>query len=408
MAKLTIEDLGNSGELSGKRVLMRVDFNVPLDEKRNITSDKRITASLPSIKYVIEKKGRLILMSHLGRPKGKKAPEFSLDVVAKKLSELLGKEVKFAADCIGPEVKKMADSLKDGDVMLLENLRFYKEEEGNDPGFAKKLAELGEVYINDAFGTAHRAHASTEGVCKYIKKCAAGFLMQKELQFLGQILTNPERPFLAILGGAKVSDKIMVIENLLNKVNSLIIGGGMAYTFLKAQSKEIGNSLCENDKLDTAKDIIKKALDKNVAIYLPIDHIVAKRPKDVPDFIESLKKAEYKEVMRDTIDEGWEGVDIGPMTIEKFRNVIKKSKTIFWNGPMGVFEVEQFAKGTLEIGKAMAESGAVTVVGGGDSASALKKLKLTDKMTHVSTGGGASMEFMEGIELPGVAALTNK
>jgi 3-phosphoglycerate kinase len=408
MAKLTIEDLGNSGELSGKRVLMRVDFNVPLDEKRNITSDKRITASLPSIKYVIEKKGRLILMSHLGRPKGKKAPEFSLDVVAKKLSELLGKEVKFAPDCIGPEVKKMADSLKDGDVMLLENLRFYKEEEGNDPGFANKLAELGEVYINDAFGTAHRAHASTEGVCKYMKKCAAGFLMQKELQFLGQILTNPARPFLAILGGAKVSDKIMVIENLLNKVNSLIIGGGMAYTFLKAQSKEIGNSLCENDKIDTAKDIIKKALDKNVAIYLPIDHIVAKRPAGIPDFIESLKKAEYKEVMRDTIDEGWEGVDIGPMTIEKFKNVIKKSKTIFWNGPMGVFEVEQFSKGTLEIGKAMAESGAVTVVGGGDSASALKKLKLTDKMTHVSTGGGASMEFMEGRELPGVAALTNK
>ncbi len=405
MAKLSIEDIG--GELKGKRVLMRVDFNVPLDSARNITSDKRIVASLPSIKYVIEKGGRLILASHLGRPKGV-TPEFSLDVVAKKLSELLGKEVKFVKDCVSEEAKKTAKELKDGDILLLENVRFYKEEEKNDPEFAKKLAELGEIYINDAFGTAHRAHASTEGVCKFMKKCAAGFLMNKELKFLGQLLDNPAKPFIAILGGAKVSDKIMVIENLLNIVDGIIIGGGMAYTFLKAQSKEVGNSLVEKDKIDTAKDVLKKALDKNVAIYLPIDHVVAKVRPAGTDFIEGLKSAEFKEVMRDTIDDGWEGVDIGPMTIEKFRNVIMKAKTIFWNGPMGVFEVDQFAKGTLGVAKALAESGAVTVVGGGDSASALKKLKLTDKMTHVSTGGGASMEFMEGTELPGVAALTNK
>ena len=406
MAKLTIEDI--SGELKGKKVLMRVDFNVPLDANRVITSDKRISASLPSIKFVIEKGGKLILMSHLGRPKGKKTPEFSLDVVAVKLSELLGKPVKFAHDCIGDEVKKMADSLNDGDVMLLENLRFYKEEEGNDPEFSKKLASLGEIYINDAFGTAHRAHASTAGVCKYIKKCAAGFLMEKELKFLGKLLSKPEKPFIAILGGAKVSDKIMVIENLLNIVDGIIIGGGMAYTFLKAKGRQIGDSLCENDKVNTAKEILKKALDKNVSIYLPIDHIVAKLPQGDGDFMEKLKKAEYKEVLVDDIDDGWEGVDIGKNTIEKFSNVIAKSKTIFWNGPMGVFEVDQFSKGTLGIAQAMAASGAVTVVGGGDSASALKKLKLTDKMTHVSTGGGASMEFMEGIELPGVAALTNK
>jgi len=397
MAKLSIEDLKN--ELKGKRVLMRVDFNVPLDEQRNITSDKRIVASLPSIKYVIENRGKLILMSHLGRPKGGPAPEFSLDVVAKKLSELLGKEVKFVRDCIGPEVEKEVANLKEGDVLLLENVRFYKGEEKNDPEFAKKLASLGELYINDAFGTAHRAHASTEGVCKYMKKCAAGFLMNKELQYLGQLLANPQRPFIAILGGAKVSDKIKVIDNLLNIVDGLIIGGGMAYTFLKAQGKQIGNSICDEKDIPFAKEALKKAIDKGIPIYLPIDHIVAKEFKE---------DAESMEVLRDSIDEGWQGMDIGPNTIEKFKNVILKAKTIFWNGPMGVFEFEKFSKGTLEIGKAIAESGAISVVGGGDSASALKKLKLTDKMTHVSTGGGASLEFMEGTELPGVAALTNK
>jgi 3-phosphoglycerate kinase len=406
MAKLTIEDL--AGDLKGKKVLMRVDFNVPLDEKRIITSDKRISAALPSINFVIEKGGKLILMSHLGRPKGKKAPEFSLDVVAVKLSELLGKPVKFAPDCIGDAVNKMADSLKDGEVMLLENLRFYKEEEANDPEFAKKLASIGEIYINDAFGTAHRAHASTEGVCKYMKKCAAGFLMEKELKFLGQLLNKPAKPFIAILGGAKVSDKIMVIDNLLNIVDGIIIGGGMAYTFLKAKGREIGDSLCEKDKIQTAKDILKKAIDRDIAIYLPIDHVVAKMEKGAPDFMASLKKAEYKEVLVDSIDDGWEGVDIGKNTIIKFSNVISKSKTIFWNGPMGVFEIDQFSKGTLGVAQAIADSGAVSVVGGGDSASAVKKLKLADKMTHVSTGGGASMEFMEGVELPGVAALTNK
>ncbi|MCE5300201.1 MAG: phosphoglycerate kinase [Spirochaetia bacterium] len=406
MAKLSIDDIKN--ELKGKKVLMRVDFNVPLDDKRVITSDKRISASLPSIKFVIENGGKLILMSHLGRPKGKKNPEFSLDVVAVKLAELLGKEVKFSKDCIGDEPKKLVDSMKEGDVVLLENLRFYNEEEANDPEFAKKLASLGDIYINDAFGTAHRAHASTEGVCKFIKKCAAGYLMEKELKFLGQLLEKPAKPFIAILGGAKVSDKIMVIENLLNIVDGIIIGGGMAYTFLKAKGRAIGNSLCETDKIDTAKEIMKKGLDKNVSIYLPIDHVVARMDGGPGDFMEKLKKAEYKEVLRDDIDDGWEGVDIGKNTIEKFKNIISKSKTIFWNGPMGVFEVEQFSKGTFEIGKALAASGAVTVVGGGDSASALKKLKLSDKMTHVSTGGGASMEFMEGTELPGVAALTDK
>lgn len=397
MAKLFIEDLKN--ELRGKRILMRVDFNVPLDENRNITSDKRIVAALPSIKYVIENGGKLILMSHLGRPKGSPSPEFSLDVVAKKLSELLGKDVKFVNECIGPEVEKQVSELKDGDVLLLENVRFHKEEEKNDPEFSKKLAALGELYINDAFGSAHRAHASTEGVCKYMEKCASGFLMSKELQYLGQLLENPQRPFIAILGGAKVSDKIKVINNLLNIVDGLIIGGGMAYTFLKAEGKKIGNSICDDKDIPIAKEIIKKALDKNIPIYLPVDHIVAKEFKE---------DAESLEVLRASIEEGWQGMDIGPITIEKFRNVILKAKTIFWNGPMGVFEFEKFSKGTLEIGKAIAESSAVSVVGGGDSASALKKLKLTDKMTHVSTGGGASLEFMEGVELPGVAALTNK
>ncbi|MCX8094534.1 MAG: phosphoglycerate kinase [Candidatus Goldbacteria bacterium] len=397
MAKLSIEDLKD--ELKGKRVLMRVDFNVPLDENRNITSDKRIVASLPSIKYVIENGGRLILMSHLGRPKGGPSPEFSLDVVAKKLSELLGKEVKFVRDCIGPEVEKEVNNLKDGEVLLLENVRFYKEEEKNDPEFAKKLAALGELYINDAFGTAHRAHASTEGVCKYMKKCAAGFLMNKELKYLGELLTNPKRPFIAILGGAKVSDKIKVINNLLNIVDGLIIGGGMAYTFLKAQGKQIGNSICDENDIPLAKEMLKKSLDKGVPIYLPIDHVVAKEFKE---------DSESKEVLINSIEDGWQGMDIGPNTIEKFKSVILKAKTIFWNGPMGVFEFDKFSKGTLEIGKAIAESGAVSVVGGGDSASALKKLKLTDKMTHVSTGGGASLEFMEGTELPGVAALTDK
>jgi 3-phosphoglycerate kinase len=407
MAKLSLADLTET-DLKGKRVFMRVDFNVPLDTDRNITSDNRIKAAMPSIKYIIEKGGKLILASHLGRPKGEKKPEFSLDVCAKKLSELIGKDVKFVNDCIGAQVKTAVDSMKDGDVTLLENLRFYKQEEKNDADFSKQLAENADIYVNDAFGTAHRAHASTEGMTKFVKKSAAGFLMEKELKFLGQMLENPKKPFIAILGGAKVSDKIMVIENLLNKVDGLIIGGGMAYTFLKAKGREIGDSLCEKDKVMTAKEIMKTALDKNVAIYLPIDHIVAKTPKSGEDFMTALKTAEYKEVLRDSIDDGWEGVDIGKNTIDKFRNIISKSKTIFWNGPMGVFEVEQFSKGTLEVGKALAESGAVTVVGGGDSASAIKKLKLSDKMTHVSTGGGASMEFVEGKELPGVAALTEK
>ena len=397
MAKLSIEDIG--GEMKGRRVLMRVDFNVPLDENRNITSEKRIKAALPSIKYVIEKGGKLVLMSHMGRPKGQKKPEFSLDVVAKKLSELIGKDVKFSTDCVGDEAKKTVESLKDGDVALLENVRFYKEETDNDPEFSKKLASLGDIYVNDAFGSAHRAHASVEGVAKHIDKCAAGFLMNAELKFIGETMEHAEKPFVAILGGAKVSDKIKVIDNLLTKVTDLVIGGGMAYTFIKAQGKDIGKSICEDDKIQLAKEILKKAIDLNVPLYLPIDHIVAREFK---------ADAEFKEVLRDSIEPGWQGLDIGPMTVKKFTNVIKDAKTIIWNGPMGVFEFDNFANGTLEIGKAIAESGAKSIVGGGDSVAALKKLGLTDKMTHVSTGGGASLELMEGKVLPGVAALTDK
>ncbi|MFP4467253.1 MAG: phosphoglycerate kinase [Candidatus Goldiibacteriota bacterium] len=397
MAKLSLNDIAE--ELKDKKVLMRVDFNVPLDENRKITSDKRIQAAAPSIKFAAEKGGKLILMSHMGRPKGEKKKEFSLDVVAEKLSEIIGQDVKFASDCIGDEVKKAVDSLGSGEILLLENLRFYKEETDNDPGFSKKLAELGDIYVNDAFGTAHRAHASTEGVTKYMEKCAAGFLMEKELKYIGDTLENAEKPFVAILGGAKVSDKIMVIENLLEKVSEIIIGGGMAYTFLKATGREIGDSLCEDDKIPLAKEILKRAIDKNVSIFLPIDHHAAKEFKE---------DTESKIVIRDGIEPGWQGLDIGPMTIKKFTNIIKDAKTIIWNGPMGVFEFEKFAPGTLEIGKAIAESDAVSIVGGGDSVAALKKLGLIDKMTHVSTGGGASLEMMEGKTLPGVAALTDK
>ena len=397
MAKLSIEDI--KGDLKGKKVLMRVDFNVPLDENRNITSDKRIKAALPSIKMVMENGGKLILMSHMGRPKGQKKPEFSLDVVAKKLGEFLEKEVKFAPDCVGPEAEKVTGLLADGEAALLENLRFYKEETDNDPEFAKKLAAHGEIYVNDAFGTAHRAHASVEGVTKYFDKCAAGLLMDKELKYIGETMENAEKPFVAILGGAKVSDKIGVIQNMLDKVSEIIIGGGMAYTFLKAKGRDIGNSICEDDKIPMAKEILKAAIDKDVYIFLPIDHVVAKEFK---------ADSESKEVLRDGIEDGWQGLDIGPMTVKKFRNVIKDAKTIIWNGPMGVFEFDKFANGTLEIGRAIAESGAKSIVGGGDSVAALKKMGLTDKMTHVSTGGGASLALMEGKELPGVAALSDK
>jgi len=398
MKKLTIEDL----ELSGKRVLVRVDFNVPLDDNQNVTDAKRIVETLPTIKKIIDSGGRAILMSHLGRPKGQPKPEFSLRPVAKKLEELVGKPVQFASDCIGKEVEDQAAKLQDGDILLLENLRYHAEEEKNDPEFAAKLARLGEIYVNDAFGSAHRAHASTEGVTKHFQQCAAGYLMQKELDFLGKAVGNPERPYVAVLGGAKISGKIDVISNLLDKVDALLIGGGMAFTFFKAEGKEIGKSLLEEDKIDLAKEAIKKAAEKNVKMLFPVDCIIAdKFDKDAATEI----------VDAGDIKSDWMALDIGPKTIELFKNELLNAKTVVWNGPMGVFEMDKFAKGTNEIAKLLAETtkqGAATIIGGGDSAAAIAKLGLEKEVSHVSTGGGASLEFLEGKELPGVAALTDK
>jgi phosphoglycerate kinase len=397
MEKLTIDDL----KLKDKKVLVRVDFNVPLDEKCEVTDDTRIVESLPTIKKILQDGGKAILMSHLGRPKGKD-PKLSLTPVAKRLEKLLGKPVKFVNDCIGPEVEKAVSGLKSGECLLLENLRFYPEEEKNNPEFAKKLASLGEIYINDAFGTAHRAHASTEGVTKYFKQCAAGYLMQKELKYLGMALTNPKRPFVAILGGAKISGKIDVITNLLDKVDALLIGGGMAFTFDKALGKEIGKSLLEPDKVDLAKDILKKAREKKVNLKLPDDFVVAPEAKE---------EAPSKIVDKNNIPQDWQGLDIGPKTLEQFSRELDKAKTVVWNGPMGVFEVKKFAQGTVRIAEELAkitDKGATTIVGGGDSAAAVVKAGLEKKLTHISTGGGASLEFLEGKTLPGVAALTDK
>lgn len=398
MNKLMINDL----DLKGKRVLMRVDFNVPLDENQNITDDVRITAALPSIEKVIAEGGKLILMSHLGRPKGEVKSEYSLKPVAERLSELLNKEIKFATDCIGDEVTNLVAGLKNGEVLLLENLRFHKAETNNDPEFSKQLASFGDVYINDAFGTAHRAHASTEGVTKYISPCAAGYLMQKELDYLGKAIANPKRPFTAILGGAKVTDKIPVINNLLKKVDSLIIGGGMAYTFLKAMDYEVGTSLLEKDKIEEVAKYLKRAETSNVALLIPVDVQAATAFSEDADSIT---------VDVDVIPNDRMGLDIGPKTIKVFTEQIKLSKTIIWNGPMGVFEMEKFAKGTNAIAEALVEAtknGAITIIGGGDSAAAIKKAGLADKVSHVSTGGGASLEFLEGKVLPGVEALTDK
>jgi phosphoglycerate kinase len=380
---------------------VRVDFNVPLNEKCEVTDDTRIVESLPTIKKILQDGGKAILMSHLGRPKGKD-PKLSLAPVAKRLEKLLGKPVKFVNDCIGPEVEKAVSELKSGECLLLENLRFYPEEEKNNPDFAKKLASLGEIYINDAFGTAHRAHASTEGVTKYFKQCAAGYLMQKELKYLGMALTNPKRPFVAILGGAKISGKIDVITNLLDKVDALLIGGGMAFTFDKALGKEIGKSLLEPDKIDLAKDILKKAGEKKVNLKLPDDFVVAPEAKE---------EAPSKIVDKNNIPQDWQGLDIGPKTLEQFSRELDKAKTVVWNGPMGVFEVKKFAQGTVKIAEELAKisaKGATTIVGGGDSAAAVAKAGLEKKLTHISTGGGASLEFLEGKTLPGVAALTDK
>lgn len=397
MNKLSIDKV----DLKGKRVLVRVDFNVPLDEDQNITDDIRIKSALPTIEKIITDGGKVILMSHLGRPKGEVKPEFSLKPVADRLSELLGKEVKFASDCIGDEVEKLADSLKEGEVLLLENLRFHKEETSNDPEFAKELAKLGDVYVNDAFGSAHRAHASTEGVTKYFDICAAGYLMQKELDYLDGAIANPKRPFTAILGGAKISGKIDVIDSLMDKVDTLIIGGGMAYTFIKAMGYEIGSSLLEKEKLDLAAQMLKSFESETVKVLLPVDVIVVSEfSNDSP--------AEVVDI--DMIPADKMGLDIGPKTRAIFAEEIINSKTVVWNGPMGVFEFDNFAHGTNAVANALVratENGAITIIGGGDSAAAIKKAGLEDKVSHVSTGGGASLEFLEGKTLPGVAALTD-
>jgi 3-phosphoglycerate kinase len=392
--KLSVEDV----ELKGKRVLIRVDFNVPLDGKQ-ITDDTRIKAALPTINYVIEHGGKAILMSHLGRPEGKVAPELSLEPVARRLGDLLGKDVIMAPDCIGDQVKAMVSKMKEGDVVLLENLRFHAEEEKNDQDFAGKLAELADVYVNDAFGAAHRAHASTAGVTKYVSQAAAGLLMQKEINYIGEAIENPERPFVAILGGAKVSDKIGVIENLMKKADAIIIGGAMAYTFLKAQGEQVGNSLVEDDKLDLAREILKKSQDKDVPLYLPLDHVIGDR---------FAADANTKIVERGDIPDGWEGMDIGPATVEKYKGVLESARTIIWNGPVGVFEFDAFAKGSFAIAKVLAESDATTIIGGGDCVAAVQKSGYADKITHISTGGGASLELMEGKELPGIAALSDR
>jgi len=395
MSKLSIRDL----DLRSKRVFMRVDFNVPLNEALEITDDTRIQASLPSIKLAVEKCARLILSSHLGRPKGKPNPKMSLRPAATRLSKLLGKPVGFAPDCVGPQVEAMAKALKDGDVLLLENLRFHAEEEKNVPEFSRQLAALAEVYINDAFGSAHRAHSSTEGITKFLSPAAAGLLMEKEIEYLGKAVENPARPYVAIVGGAKVSDKIELLQNLLKFANSILIGGAMAYTFLKAQGVAVGLSKTEDDKFELAKELIAGAEKGGVKLLLPSDHIVAEK-LDASAAAETVNAA--------AIPANRMGLDIGPATIAAYSAEIAKAKTIVWNGPMGVFEIDQFARGTMEVARAVAASSAVSVVGGGDSVAAVHKAGIASKISHISTGGGASLEFLSGLTLPGVAALTEK
>lgn len=393
MSKMTVKDL----DLKNKTILIRADFNVPQDADLKITDDTRIRATLPTIKYILEQgTKKIILMSHLGRPDGKRVDKYSLKPVAVRLQELLGQPVKFINDCVGDVVKKEIDSAKEK-VILLENLRFYAQEEANDAVFAKQLASLADIYVNDAFGTAHRAHASTEGVTHFLKS-AAGFLLEKEIQYLGGAVSNPQKPFMVILGGSKVSDKIGVIDNLLPKCDAILVGGGMAYTFLKAQGKSIGNSKLEKDKLDLAKSILEKAKSLNKEIVLPIDHVV----------VETIAPDAKTEIVGESIPEGKIAVDIGPKTIAFFEDKLKSAKTIVWNGPVGIFETDAFARGTQEIAKFIGNLKATTIIGGGDTAAAVAKFKLEDKMTHISTGGGASLEYLEGKILPGVAALTDK
>ena len=377
---------------------MRCDFNVPLDADKNITDETRINAALPTIRYLLDKGAAVILCSHLGRPKGEFNMKYSLAPVAKRLSEKLGFEVKLASDVIGESAKKLAAEVKPGEAILLENLRFHAEEEKNDPAFAKELASMADVFVNDAFGTAHRAHASTEGVTHYLPS-VAGYLIGKELDVMGKALTNPVRPFVAILGGAKVKDKIGVITNLIDKVDALLIGGGMAYTFIKAQGGEVGNSLLDEERIGLAKELMDKAAAKGVKLILPVDNVIG----DAFD-----NDCHQQVVESGKIPEGWEGLDIGPKTCEQFAEVIRTAKTVVWNGPMGVFEMPNFAKGTIAVAKALAESDAISIIGGGDSAAAIEQLGFADKMTHISTGGGASLEFLEGKVLPGIAALEDK
>lgn len=394
MNKKTVRDIN----VEGKKVLVRCDFNVPIDENGKITDNRRIVGALDTIKYLMDKNAKVILCSHLGRPKGEYKKEFSLEPVAKELSRLLGKEVKLASDIVGDSAKSLVANMKEGDIVLLENVRFDPREEKNDEEFSKELASLAEVFVNDAFGTAHRAHSSTTGVASFLP-AVSGFLIEKELKFLGSSLENPERPFVAILGGKKVSDKIGVINSLLEKVDTLMIGGAMAYTFFKAQGYNVGNSICELDKLDLANSLIEKAKEKNVKLMLPIDTKIGREFK---------KDTESKTVAWTDIPDGWEGFDIGEKTIEMYKEELKKARTIIWNGPVGLFEFDQFAIGTNEIANLLATLDAKTIIGGGDSAAAVEKAGLSDKMTHISTGGGASLEFLEGKKLPGIECLMDK
>ena len=395
MNKKTIKDI----DLKGKKVFVRCDFNVPLDENGNITDNRRIVGALPTIKYLLEQNAKIILCSHLGRPKGEVNPKYSLAPVQKELSKLLAKEVKLAQDVVGDSAKELTSNIEEGEIVLLENVRFDSREEKNDESLSKELASMAEIFVNDAFGTAHRAHSSTAGIADYVP-AVSGFLIEKELNFLGNTLENPKRPFVAILGGAKVSDKIGVIDSLLEKVDTLMIGGGMAYTFFKSMGYSVGNSICELDKLDLAQELIKKAKEKNVKLVLPIDNVIA--TEIAPD-------AENKIIDSDNIPDGWEGLDIGPKTIELFKEELKNAKTVIWNGPVGFSEYEIFANGTRSIADMLSSlKDATTIIGGGDSAAAVEKLGYADKITHISTGGGASLEFLEGKKLPGIECLINK